>query len=235
MSAYHQRITVALDYPVYFTEDVFRPEESGFARSDRAQGAGAPASLLLRRRAARGRALAAAAREHRDLRREPTPASLELAFAPWVGEGGEAVKNDAEAPARLHACFESAGLDRQSAVVVVGGGAFQDMVGYAAATAHRGLRVVRVPTTVLSQNDSGVGVKNGINAFGKKNFLGTFAAPFAVLDDARFLETLPQRDRIAGHGGGGQGRVHPRRRIFRLADRARAEACRASSARAQRK
>jgi len=73
-----------------------------------------------------------------------------------------------------------------------------DMVGYAAAVAHRGLRVVRVPTTVLSQNDSGVGVKNGVNAFGKKNFVGTFAAPFAVLDDARFLETLPARERIAG-------------------------------------
>jgi 3-dehydroquinate synthase len=72
------------------------------------------------------------------------------------------------------------------------------MAGFAAATAHRGVRVVRLPTTVLSQNDSGVGVKNGVNAFGLKNFVGTFAPPFAVINDARFLETLDRRDRIAG-------------------------------------
>jgi 3-dehydroquinate synthase len=58
--------------------------------------------------------------------------------------------------------------------------------------------VVRVPTTVLGQGDSGVGVKNGVNAFGKKNFLGTFAPPFAVINDIEFLDTLPLRDQIAG-------------------------------------
>src|SRR5690606_12133199 len=79
-----------------------------------------------------------------------------------------------------------------------GGGAVQDMAGFAAATAHRGLRVVRLPTTVLSQNDSGVGVKNGINAFGMKNFIGSFAPPFAVVCDFAFLESLERRDRIAG-------------------------------------
>jgi 3-dehydroquinate synthase len=89
-------------------------------------------------------------------------------------------------------------MDRQSFVVVIGGGALQDMAGYAAAITHRGLRVVRIPTTVLGQNDSGIGVKNGINAFHKKNFFGTFAPPFAVLDDFRFLETLPARDRVSG-------------------------------------
>jgi 3-dehydroquinate synthase len=60
------------------------------------------------------------------------------------------------------------------------------------------VRVIRVPTTVLAQNDSGVGVKNGVNAFAKKNFFGTFAPPFAVLNDPRFLETLERRDTIAG-------------------------------------
>src|SRR6185312_16684743 len=54
------------------------------------------------------------------------------------------------------------------------------------------------PTTVLAQNDAGIGVKNGINAFGAKNMLGTFAAPFAVINDGRFLATLGERDRIAG-------------------------------------
>jgi 3-dehydroquinate synthase len=83
-------------------------------------------------------------------------------------------------------------------VLVIGGGAVQDAAGYAAAIAHRGLRTVRMPTTVLSQNDSGVGVKNGVNLHGAKNFVGTFVPPFAVINDARFLERLPVRDRVAG-------------------------------------
>ena len=56
----------------------------------------------------------------------------------------------------------------------------------------------RVPSTVLAQDDSGIAVKNGINAFGKKNFVGTFAPPFGVVIDPALLETLPLRDRIAG-------------------------------------
>jgi 3-dehydroquinate synthase len=96
-----------------------------------------------------------------------------------------------EAIHRLRIC-------RHSYVLAIGGGAVLDMVGYAAATAHRGVRLIRVPTTVLSQNDAGIGVKNGFNAFGKKNFLGTFAPPVAVLDDAQFLTTLTLRDWRSG-------------------------------------
>ncbi len=73
-----------------------------------------------------------------------------------------------------------------------------DAVGYAAATAHRGLRLVRVPTTVLAQDDSAMGVKNGVNAFGKKNYLGAFAPPFAVINDFDFLPTLLDRDWLSG-------------------------------------
>jgi 3-dehydroquinate synthase len=73
-----------------------------------------------------------------------------------------------------------------------------DAVGYAAATTHRGVRIVRAPSTVLAQNDAGVGVKNGINAFGAKNFLGTFAPPFAVINDSELLATLEPRDSRAG-------------------------------------
>src|SRR5438477_5699906 len=64
--------------------------------------------------------------------------------------------------------------------------------------AHRGVRLFRIPTTVLSQDDSAIGVKNGINAFEKKNYLGTFAVPFAVINDSRFLPTLSDRDWRAG-------------------------------------
>jgi 3-dehydroquinate synthase len=60
------------------------------------------------------------------------------------------------------------------------------------------VRHVRLPTTVLAQNDAGIGVKNGVNAFGRKNFLGTFAPPHAVVNDADFLRTLHPRDRVAG-------------------------------------
>ncbi len=123
---------------------------------------------------------------------------LTLAGPPLVVPGGELVKNDPSYVHRLHETIAERGLDRQSFCVVVGGGAVQDMAGFAAATAHRGMRVVRLPTTVLSQNDSGVGVKNGINAFGMKNFVGSFAPPFAVINDFQFLETLERRDRLAG-------------------------------------
>ncbi|HVU49415.1 MAG TPA: 3-dehydroquinate synthase [Polyangia bacterium] len=123
---------------------------------------------------------------------------LELVAPPALVVGGEAAKNDPQVVARLHALFHEHHLDRHSFALVVGGGAVQDAAGFAAATCHRGLRTVRVPTTVLSQNDSGVGVKNGVNLLGSKNFVGSFAPPFAVVNDARFLERLPRRDRLAG-------------------------------------
>jgi 3-dehydroquinate synthase len=123
---------------------------------------------------------------------------LELVAPPVPVVGGEAAKNDPQVVARLHALFHAHHMDRHSFALIIGGGAVQDAAGFAAATAHRGIRTVRLPTTVLSQNDSGVGVKNGVNLFGSKNFVGTFAPPFAVINDARFLERLPARDRVAG-------------------------------------
>jgi 3-dehydroquinate synthase len=112
--------------------------------------------------------------------------------------GGEAAKNDAELIGELQARFAHAKLDRQAVVLAIGGGAVLDAVGYAASVTHRGLRVVRMPSTVLAQNDAGVGVKTSINAFETKNFLGTFAPPFAVINDAELLTTLPARDVRAG-------------------------------------
>src|SRR5258708_39713117 len=80
----------------------------------------------------------------------------------------------------------------------MGGGAVLDLGGSAAAVSHRGIRHIRIPTTVLAQNDSGVGVKKGINYFNKKNFLGTFAPPVAVFNDANWLTTLADRDWRSG-------------------------------------
>ncbi|MEO8481653.1 MAG: 3-dehydroquinate synthase [Acidobacteriota bacterium] len=124
--------------------------------------------------------------------------ALRLAAPPLVLPGGEAAKNDPAHLEAVHALIHDAALCRHSYVIAIGGGAILDVVGYAAATAHRGIRLIRVPTTVLSQDDSAVGVKNGVNAFGKKNYFGSFAPPFAVLNDFTFLATLEPRDWLGG-------------------------------------
>ena len=124
--------------------------------------------------------------------------SLKLVGPPIVMEGGERTKNSYFHVSEVHSQIDRYHIDRHSYLICIGGGAFLDMVGLAAATAHRGIRHIRIPTTTLSQNDSGVGVKNGINAFGKKNFIGTFAPPFAVINDAQLLTTLEPRDKRNG-------------------------------------
>ena len=123
---------------------------------------------------------------------------LALVGEPLVVAGGEACKNNPEAYQQVVEATNSFGIDRHSYLVALGGGSVLDMVGFAAAISHRGIRLVRIPTTVLSQNDSAVGVKNSINAFGKKNYLGTFTPPFAVLNDFTFLESLEDRDWRSG-------------------------------------
>ncbi|MBI1373425.1 MAG: 3-dehydroquinate synthase [Phycisphaera sp.] len=115
-----------------------------------------------------------------------------------VVPGGESAKNDIHIFERMLKVINAADLDRRSYIVVIGGGAVLDAVGFAAAIAHRGIRLVRLPTTTLSQDDSGVGVKNSCNLFFKKNWVGTFAVPWAVINDAKLLETLPDRDFVAG-------------------------------------
>lgn len=115
-----------------------------------------------------------------------------------VVPGGERAKNSEEYIRNVLEGVNEFGIDRHSYIVVIGGGAVIDAVGYAAAIAHRGVRLVRIPSTVLSQNDSAVGVKNGINFFGKKNFIGSFATPFAIINDDTFLTTLDDRNWRSG-------------------------------------
>jgi 3-dehydroquinate synthase len=124
-------------------------------------------------------------------------AGLELRGVHLLG-GGEAAKADDRGVREVWRWIDEAGLDRHSQVLVIGGGAVLDAVGFAAATAHRGVRLVRLPTTTLSQADSGVGVKCAINAFGKKNWIGAFAVPHAVLNDAAFLHLQDEETRRAG-------------------------------------
>ena len=126
-------------------------------------------------------------------------AQLRLARTPLFASGGERAKNSATLVNEIYSQLQRHHLDRHSHLIAVGGGALLDVAGFAAATAHRGVRHVRIPTTTLSQADSGVGVKNGLNAFGQKNFIGTFAPPFAVINDFNLLATLPPREKRAGY------------------------------------
>ncbi|GAB4027413.1 3-dehydroquinate synthase [Spirosoma gilvum] len=112
--------------------------------------------------------------------------------------GGESAKNNPDFVETIVEAVDRYGIDRHSYIVALGGGSILDLVGYAAAISHRGIRHIRIPTTVLSQNDSGVGVKNGVNYRAKKNFLGTFVPPVAVFNDSQFLTTLDDRDWRSG-------------------------------------
>jgi 3-dehydroquinate synthase len=123
---------------------------------------------------------------------------IELVTDPVLIPGGEHIKVDMQHVEAMQQIVHEHHIDRHSFVIGIGGGAVLDAVGWVAATAHRGVRHIRVPTTVLSQNDSGVGVKNGVNFYGQKNYMGCFAPPFAVLNDIDFVMGLPRRDQIAG-------------------------------------
>ncbi len=112
--------------------------------------------------------------------------------------GGENCKADEDLVHEVWREIDKGHIDRHSYALVIGGGAFLDAVGFAVSTAHRGVRLVSFPTTTLSQDDSGVGVKSAINAFGKKNWVGSFSVPFAVINDFRFLESQDAETSIAG-------------------------------------
>ena len=124
---------------------------------------------------------------------------IHLARPPLFACGGELAKNSTMLVGEIYSQLHRHHIDRHSYLIAVGGGALLDVAGFAAATAHRGVRHVRIPTTTLSQADSGVGVKNGLNAFGQKNLIGTFAPPFAVINDFNLLATLAPRDKRSGY------------------------------------
>ncbi|MBC8310526.1 MAG: 3-dehydroquinate synthase [Phycisphaerales bacterium] len=109
---------------------------------------------------------------------------------PLIVIGGEAAKNDFNVVNSVLEAINHNNLCRKSCIIVIGGGAVLDAVGFAASTAHRGLPIIRMPSTSLSQGDSGVGVKNGVNYFGKKNFVGVFDPPYAVINDSSLLQSL---------------------------------------------
>lgn len=188
-----QKISVSFSYPLIFTRDVFDPgnkELLGVFPEKPARVMFLLDSGVARKTKNFTEKIQCWTALHHD--------SVEPAGPVCIVRGGEQIKNRAEETDRLIELFQKHNMCRHSYVVVIGGGAVLDAVGFAASIVHRGLRQIRIPTTVLSQNDSGVGVKNGINRCGIKNFLGTFNVPDAVINDGLFLTTLSYRDWIAG-------------------------------------
>lgn len=189
-----QKFSVHFSYQVHFTDHLFDKENALFA-STIETAKGSKVLFVVDE----GVALA----HPRLLQEINTYAStyqnyFTMCRAPLVLPGGEQIKNSRQFVDQVLDAVNTFSIDRHSFIVAIGGGALLDMVGFASAIAHRGIRHIRIPTTVLSQNDSGVGVKNGINAYGKKNYLGTFAPPYAVINDSRFLNTLDDRDWRSG-------------------------------------
>ena len=185
-----QRIVAPFEFPVIFTDHLFRTDNAALHSVVTRLGEANPRAMI-----------------YVDARADSATPGLAKMAAAWCAHwgvtlaatprliaGGEAVKNDWAGTQRLMEEMLELRLDRHAFVIIVGGGALQDAVGFAASLVHRGLRVIRAPTTALAQCDGGVGVKTAVNFAGGKNAIGTFAPPFAVLNDFQFLTTLEDRD-----------------------------------------
>lgn len=197
MDHLQQEFSVRFSYPVFFTSDLFTATNSLFADFFNKSAGAVRRKLLF---IIDSGVVEAHPQLPDSIRTYVTQhlASLDLIDDVLILPGGEIAKNSPDAVETIVDAIDRYGVDRHSFVVGIGGGSILDMIGYAAAISHRGIRHVRIPTTVLSQNDSGVGVKNGVNYRGKKNFLGTFVPPVAVFNDSTFLTTLDDRDWRAG-------------------------------------
>lgn len=192
---YIEEFKVGYKYPVVFTSGMFERESSAFLNLFKEEKAQTPKALFVIDQGVFNAhpQLADKITEYSGRQKRYT-----LAAKPEVVPGGEMVKNSRIWVDRILELVNKHDICRHSYLVVIGGGAVIDMAGFAAAIAHRGIRLIRVPTTVLAQNDSGIGVKCGINAFGKKNFLGCFYPPYAVINDFQFIKTLEERDVRSG-------------------------------------
>ena len=188
MEYLQQAFSVRFEYKIFFTENLFQPGNSVFNDFLQDQKTDTVKKLFFV-------VDDGVASSHPHLLQDihnyfSSGNAVSLVSDMLIIPGGERAKNSDEYFQRIVKAIDQYGIDRHSYVAAIGGGSLLDLVGYAAAVSHRGIRHIRIPTTVLSQNDSGVGVKNGINYFTKKNFLGTFAPPVAVFNDYNFLTTL---------------------------------------------
>jgi len=191
---YQQELQVSFSYPVFFTRGAFEPGNPTLASVIEAES---PRRLLVYLDSGLVEAHPGLPRAAADYARHKLGA-VELAAEPCVLPGGERAKDGWTVARQVLDDLALHRLCRHSYVVVAGGGAVLDVVCFAASLFHRGLRVVRLPSTTLAQGDGGVGVKTGLNLGGVKNLIGTFAAPFAVVNDLEFLATLPREVMLDG-------------------------------------
>ncbi len=197
VGCYRQQFSVAYEYPVHFSHDLFNPENPLLRsvieveeeqRCHRAlvyldDGVVDATPGIMKK-------IESYFSAH--------PGLVDFVREPEIVPGGERTKNGWNMVQKIMAAIGGNHLCRKSFIIAVGGGSVLDMVGFAASLVHRGIRLIRVPTTVLAQNDAGVGVKNGMDEHGMKNFVGTFAPPWAVLVDFDFLTTLGHSYWIGG-------------------------------------
>jgi len=197
MKSIKQEFTVPFSYRVEFTEHLFDPSNNLFAETVNPDNSSLTPRVLFVLDSGMY-SCHTGLMDNITRYAEENAGKFSLVSEPVIIPGGERSKNDPGHVQMIIDAIEKADLDRHSYVAVIGGGAVTDTAGYAAAITHRGIRLIRIPTTVLAQNDAAVGVKNGVNAYGKKNFLGTFTPPVAVLNDFSFLNTLNDRQWRAG-------------------------------------
>ncbi len=194
---YIQRFSVPFQYPVYFTHGLFDPTNPILEHVVAESGTAKPHRVLVY--IDDGVIAAIPGIEQRITEYlAQRPDRFKLVRPPESVPGGERTKNGWNVVQNIMARIGSSHLCRHSFVIAVGGGSALDMIGFAASLVHRGVRLIRVPTTVLAQNDAGVGVKNGMDEHGMKNFVGTFAPPYAVLNDSDFLHTLDDKYWLGG-------------------------------------
>lgn len=195
MSVIQRQIRVGWQLRVFFTENVFSPDNSTL-KNALADAQPRKALVLIENSLSQARPGLEKDVENYFSKYDR---QLNLVRSPLPVVGGEHSKNSIPLVTEILSQINRHHIDRQSYLIAVGGGALLDLAGFASAIAHRGVRHVRIPTTTLAQADSGVGVKNAINAFGKKNFIGAFAPPHAVINDFKLLATLPPREKRAGY------------------------------------
>jgi 3-dehydroquinate synthase len=194
---YNQVFSVPFEYPVYFTRNLFAPENELFAAVVDRLGEGRRHRLKVFVDSGLVQAMPGLLDKILSYVADRSDQMM-LAGTIEIVPGGEKAKSDTSLATHLVEAVAESRLCRQSYVLVVGGGSVLDLVGLASSLVHRGVRLIRVPSTVLAQNDAGVGVKNGIDVRGIKNFAGTFAPPFAVLNDYDLLRTLPKKYWLGG-------------------------------------
>lgn len=194
MKTIEQCFTVSYRYPVVFCNDVFAPS-CGLLADLLALDPYAPQPHRVLIAMDRG-----VDRTHPDLRMKITAwlkaheETVTLAAPIEFLPGNEFVKKHDTLTEKLIKLTYQVHFGRKDTFIAIGGGAVQDVVGYVAGLVHRGCHVIRVNTTTLAQADAGVGVKNGVDYAACKNYLGSFAPPLAVVNDASFLPTLSDKD-----------------------------------------